>query len=141
MANVEDIWQLHTCDAIVAFVMRCGWCLKSCRKAMPRSTEATAETTSQRDACRTPARLRGAHAPVHLSRSGRRCVTHARQGLLGKFGRKQSRLLGCRLSSGQHLLEEGWQVQLLGLWLILKETRLLQGAVAWVCQVVLLERI
>lgn len=40
-----------TCVAMVAFVMRCGWCLKSCRNAIPRNTEATAETTSHRDAC------------------------------------------------------------------------------------------
>ena len=36
---------------MVPFVMRCGWCLKSCRKTIPSNTDATAETTSHKDAC------------------------------------------------------------------------------------------
>ena len=58
------------------------------------------------------------------------------------WGRLEGSKAGCSaadFSGGQHLLEERWQVQLLWLWLILQKTWLLQGTVAWVCQIVLLE--
>ena len=126
--------------------MRCGWCLKSCRKTIPSTTDATAETTSHKDACTAEGALKwyctcGAVMrllPILVICTAQSCTCRIQRRYMVTIN--MWCIMKCRCTA-MHLLEKSWQVQLAWLRLVLHAVQALHRTIGRVCQEVPLEGI